>query len=150
MRELIPMIDADTNAFNDYMAALGMPKETSEQKTAREQAMQDGLKKAIDIPLTNPPATQSSVSSIPVGAIVVRCDVTITSGLPPGATISVGQAGTPSAFQATTDNNPQNDATYTLPQRTPAASTNPVLVTVGGAPVAGQGFVTVLYSMALN
>ncbi|MBL0174726.1 MAG: glutamate formimidoyltransferase [Ignavibacteria bacterium] len=52
MRELIPMIDADTNAFNDYMDALGMPKDSEEQKSAREQAMQDGLKKAIDIPLS--------------------------------------------------------------------------------------------------
>jgi glutamate formiminotransferase/formiminotetrahydrofolate cyclodeaminase len=51
MRDLIPMIDADTNAFNDYMAALGMPKDSDEQKAAREQAMQDGLKKAIDVPL---------------------------------------------------------------------------------------------------
>ena len=52
MRELLPMIDADTNAFNDYMAALGMPKDGTEQQAAREHAMQDGLKKAIDIPLT--------------------------------------------------------------------------------------------------
>jgi glutamate formiminotransferase / formiminotetrahydrofolate cyclodeaminase len=51
MRDLIPMIDADTNAFNDYMAALGMPKDGDEQKAARAQAMQDGLKKAIDVPL---------------------------------------------------------------------------------------------------
>lgn len=52
MRDLIPMIDADTNAFNDYMAALGLPKETPEQKDVRSQAMQDGLKKAIDVPLS--------------------------------------------------------------------------------------------------
>jgi len=29
MGELIPMIDADTDAFNDYLAALGLPKDTS-------------------------------------------------------------------------------------------------------------------------
>lgn len=52
MRDLIPMIDADTNAFNDYMSALGMPKETPEEKSARAAAMQNGLKKAIDVPLT--------------------------------------------------------------------------------------------------
>ena len=31
-RELIPMIDADTNAFNEYMDGLRMPKKTEEQK----------------------------------------------------------------------------------------------------------------------
>jgi len=52
MRELIPVIDADTNAFNDYLAALGMPKDTPEAQAARSDAMQAGLKKAIDVPLT--------------------------------------------------------------------------------------------------
>ena len=45
------MIDADTNAFNDYMDAIRLPKDTDEQKQAREQAMQEGLKKAINVPL---------------------------------------------------------------------------------------------------
>jgi glutamate formiminotransferase/formiminotetrahydrofolate cyclodeaminase len=52
MHKLIPMIDADTNAFNDYMVAIGMPKDTDEQRSARTAAMQEGLKRAVDIPLT--------------------------------------------------------------------------------------------------
>ncbi len=48
--DLIPMVDADTNAFNDYMDALRMPKNTDEEKAARTEAMQAGLKKAIEIP----------------------------------------------------------------------------------------------------
>jgi glutamate formiminotransferase/formiminotetrahydrofolate cyclodeaminase len=52
MKQLIPMIDADTDAFNDYMNALGMPKHTDEEKAARSAAMQAGLKKAIEVPLT--------------------------------------------------------------------------------------------------
>ncbi|MBR9978546.1 MAG: glutamate formimidoyltransferase [Bacteroidetes bacterium] len=51
MHKLIPMIDADTNAFNDYMEALGMPKQTDEEKAARSTAMQEGLKHAIEVPL---------------------------------------------------------------------------------------------------
>jgi glutamate formiminotransferase/formiminotetrahydrofolate cyclodeaminase len=51
MKDLIPMIDADTNAFNDYMAALGLPSDTAEQKAARNAAMQEGLRKAVDVPL---------------------------------------------------------------------------------------------------
>jgi glutamate formiminotransferase/formiminotetrahydrofolate cyclodeaminase len=51
MKKLIPMIDADTNAFNDYMTAMKMPKNTDEEKKIRSQKMQEGLKKAIDVPL---------------------------------------------------------------------------------------------------
>ena len=51
MEELISMIDADTNAFNDYMIAMKMPKNTAEEKALREEKMQEGLKKAIDVPL---------------------------------------------------------------------------------------------------
>lgn len=50
--KLIPMIDADTNAFNDFMKAIRMPKSTEEQKKERNAAMQKGLKKAIEVPLT--------------------------------------------------------------------------------------------------
>jgi glutamate formiminotransferase/formiminotetrahydrofolate cyclodeaminase len=51
MTELIPMIDEDTAAFNDYMAALGLPRETEALAAAREAAMQDGLRKAVAVPL---------------------------------------------------------------------------------------------------
>ena len=43
MKELIPMIDADTNAFNDYMEALGMPKNTDEEKALRSAAISVSL-----------------------------------------------------------------------------------------------------------
>ncbi len=49
---LIPMIDADTNAFKDYVKALGLPKESLEAKKFRNKKMQQGLKKAIEIPLS--------------------------------------------------------------------------------------------------
>ncbi len=52
VQKLIPMIDADTNAFNDYMEAMRMPKNTDKEKQLRTNAMQEGLKKAIQIPLT--------------------------------------------------------------------------------------------------
>jgi len=51
MKELISMIDADTNAFNDYMIAMRMPKHTDEEKKIRHGKMQDGLKKAVEVPL---------------------------------------------------------------------------------------------------
>ncbi|MGV8018104.1 MAG: glutamate formimidoyltransferase [Ignavibacteria bacterium] len=51
MKELISMIDADTNAFNDYMIAMRMPKHTDEEKKIRHGKMQDGLKKAVEVPM---------------------------------------------------------------------------------------------------
>ncbi|MBE2255132.1 MAG: glutamate formimidoyltransferase [Ignavibacteria bacterium] len=51
MKELISMIDADTNAFNDYMIAMKMPKKTDEEIKLREMKMQEGIKKAVEVPL---------------------------------------------------------------------------------------------------
>jgi len=51
MKELISMVDADTNAFNDYMLAMRLPKNTEAEKSLRNQKMQEGLKKAVEVPL---------------------------------------------------------------------------------------------------
>ena len=51
VQKLIPMIDADTNAFNDYMEAMRLPNSSNEEKQIRSNAMQEGLKKAIEVPL---------------------------------------------------------------------------------------------------
>jgi glutamate formiminotransferase/formiminotetrahydrofolate cyclodeaminase len=52
MKSLISMIDADTNAFTDYMQAMAMPQDSKAEKDARHAAMQAGLEKAIEVPLT--------------------------------------------------------------------------------------------------
>ncbi|MDZ4712962.1 MAG: glutamate formimidoyltransferase [bacterium] len=52
MKELIPMIDADTNAFTDYMVAMKMPKKTEAEQKLRKEKMQEGLKKAVEVPLS--------------------------------------------------------------------------------------------------
>jgi len=51
-QQLIPLIDRDTNAFNDYMTALKLPKESDEEKKLRRAAMEEGLKTAVVVPLT--------------------------------------------------------------------------------------------------
>ncbi len=51
MKSLLPMIDRDTRAFDGYMEALGMPKETEKEKATRDRAMQEGLKAAVQVPL---------------------------------------------------------------------------------------------------
>lgn len=51
-KELISLIDQDALAFNEYMDAMRLPKNTPEEIELRKKAMQDGLKKAINVPLT--------------------------------------------------------------------------------------------------
>uniref|UniRef100_G3VL73 Formimidoyltransferase-cyclodeaminase n=1 Tax=Sarcophilus harrisii TaxID=9305 RepID=G3VL73_SARHA len=51
MKELLVMVDTDSEAFNSYMATMKMPKNTPEEKERRSAAMQEGLKKAVGVPL---------------------------------------------------------------------------------------------------
>jgi glutamate formiminotransferase/formiminotetrahydrofolate cyclodeaminase len=51
MERLLPMIDRDTRAFDAYMAAMKMPQDSDGEKAARQRAMQDGLKTAVQVPL---------------------------------------------------------------------------------------------------
>jgi len=48
--ELLGLVDADTHAFNGIMLAFGMPKSTEEEKAARQKAIQDATKQAIEVP----------------------------------------------------------------------------------------------------
>jgi len=50
-RELMVLIDKDTEAFNEVMKALKMTKDTDEQKEKRRQALQKGYKTAAQVPL---------------------------------------------------------------------------------------------------
>lgn len=45
-------VDEDTQAFNGYMDALRLPKNTADEKVARKAAMQAGLKQAVAVPMT--------------------------------------------------------------------------------------------------
>lgn len=78
---LISMVDADTNAFNDYMDAIRMPKDTDEQKAARTAAMQAGLKKAIEVPLTTMRTADSAWDMMAeiskIGNIASKSDVEV-------------------------------------------------------------------------
>jgi glutamate formiminotransferase / formiminotetrahydrofolate cyclodeaminase len=51
MKALLPLIDRDTRAFDAYLAAVAMPKDTDEEKAARHAATQAGLKAAVQVPL---------------------------------------------------------------------------------------------------
>lgn len=92
---LLALVDADTDAFNEIMAAFGLPQTTEGEKAARRRAIQDATVVAIETPLRvmqlalgsmdtiaamaeigNP----NSVSDAAVGAICARSAV-LAAGL---------------------------------------------------------------------
>jgi glutamate formiminotransferase/formiminotetrahydrofolate cyclodeaminase len=48
---LIPLIDADTRAYQQIVEALRLPKATEEEKDLRKEKLQAGLKSATEVPL---------------------------------------------------------------------------------------------------
>jgi glutamate formiminotransferase/formiminotetrahydrofolate cyclodeaminase len=62
--ELIKLVDEDTAAFNKVMEAFGMPKATPDEKAAREQAIQNATKYAIEIPFKVMQAAYGSMAVI--------------------------------------------------------------------------------------
>jgi len=51
MRELLSLVDEDTEAFNRIMTAFGLPKKTEEEKAARTEAIQQATLYATQVPL---------------------------------------------------------------------------------------------------
>ncbi|MCD6418630.1 glutamate formimidoyltransferase [bacterium] len=49
--KLCAAVDEDTQAFNDYLEAMRLPKKTEEERRARDEAIQRGLKNAVKVPL---------------------------------------------------------------------------------------------------
>jgi len=66
---LVKAVDEDTNAFNAYMDARRLPSKTDEEKIAREEAMQAGLKQAVMVPLGT---AQRSYEAIEIAEVVAK------------------------------------------------------------------------------
>lgn len=49
--ELLRAVDADTEAFNEVIAGMRMPKDTAEQQAARSAAIRAGYRTATEVPL---------------------------------------------------------------------------------------------------
>lgn len=49
--ELLVLVDEDTRAFSQYMDAMRLPKNSEEEKRVRKEKMEEGLKKAIEVPM---------------------------------------------------------------------------------------------------
>jgi len=50
-KQLLGLVDEDTNAFNKIMDAFGLPKGSEDEKNARKNAIQDATKYATEVPL---------------------------------------------------------------------------------------------------
>src|SRR6201996_6658707 len=62
--ELLKLVDQDTAAFNQIMAAFGLPKGTDEEKAARSTAIQDATHNAMEIPFKVMQTTYDSMDVI--------------------------------------------------------------------------------------
>lgn len=67
--KLVKAVDDDTNAFNQYMHAMRMPKKTYEEKKKRTAAMQEGLKVAVQVPYST---AQLSYEAIEIAEAVAK------------------------------------------------------------------------------
>jgi len=80
-------VDEDTQAFNAVITAMRLPKETDEQKAARAVAIQEGYRRATEVPLRTAElcvaalelcrqvaerGNPASISDAGVGALVAR------------------------------------------------------------------------------
>lgn len=81
MKKLIQFIDEDTNAFNDYIKALRLPKSTEEERKIRNEKVQEGLKKAVNVPLslmrTADECWESIIEFAKVGNIASSSDLAV-------------------------------------------------------------------------
>ncbi|MDO5422593.1 MAG: cyclodeaminase/cyclohydrolase family protein [Eubacteriales bacterium] len=66
--QLLVDIRRDSESFDQYMQALSLPKETEEEKAARTQAMQDGLKAAVAVPLS---VAREALGILPYAQVMV-------------------------------------------------------------------------------
>jgi glutamate formiminotransferase/formiminotetrahydrofolate cyclodeaminase len=62
--ELISLVDLDTTAFNQIMESFSLPKSTPEEKAARDKAIQDATRYAIEIPFKVMQAALNSMDVI--------------------------------------------------------------------------------------
>lgn len=78
--ELLEDIQKDSTSFNLYMDAIGMPKDTDEEKAVRRDAMQNGLKAAAQVPLS---VAAAAYKIFPIAeAVVARGNTNaVTDGL---------------------------------------------------------------------
>lgn len=78
--QLLVDIRRDSESFDLFMQALTLPKDTDEEKQARTEAMQNGLKEAVKVPLS---VAKASYEILPVAELMVTKgnQTAVTDGL---------------------------------------------------------------------
>lgn len=66
--QLLDDIKRDSESFDLYMQALSLPKDTEDQRQARSEAMQAGLKAAVAVPLS---VARNAVKILPYAEVMV-------------------------------------------------------------------------------
>jgi len=109
MKTLGTFVDADTNAYQDYLMAMKLPKETPEEIAVREAAVEAGIKNAICVPLNL--ARQISLLWTPALELASNINMSSCSDLEVGANCL--RLGTLSAFyNVKTNIKDSNDETF--------------------------------------
>jgi glutamate formiminotransferase/formiminotetrahydrofolate cyclodeaminase len=93
-KDLIKLIDEDTEAFNGVMKAFKMPKDTEEQKKERSKAIQEGYKTAAKVPLE----TAKTCEKILDVALVIAEKGNLNSITDAAVSALMAQAGVESAI----------------------------------------------------
>jgi hypothetical protein len=113
--------------------------------TSWQRATVPGNTGSVTMPLSNA-AIQDSVDKIPANAIVTYIILTIAVPFSVGATIEVGQVGSLDAFMTVDENIPGSANQYAIPQSSMCGNLDAVVrASIGGAPAAGSGTITVQY-----
>ena len=66
---MVEIIDEDTQAFNAFMEALKLPKDTDEQKAKRSKAMSDATVVAMQVPLETAKTCLEVLRFLPIVAL---------------------------------------------------------------------------------
>jgi formiminotetrahydrofolate cyclodeaminase len=67
--DLQALVDKDTEAFNEVMAAFGLPKDTEEQKKSRAEAIQTATIHATEVPLT---VMQTALAAMQMTLVIAK------------------------------------------------------------------------------
>ena len=88
LEELSKYADEDILAFQSYMEALALPKETDEQKTTRKRALAEAILKATQVPLSAAKTILDAIDLAERASVV--CHIQIVSDIGAGTSILQG------------------------------------------------------------
>lgn len=109
MMSLLPLVESDSRAFSEYMTALKLPSGNEEETKIRKMAIQNGMKKAIQVPLTVMRSARECWSHMEI--LAKHANVTVLSDLQVGVcSLDTGIQG--ASFNVAINLGQLNDAEY--------------------------------------